>query len=154
MHANVRRLDIHRFDRSLKYETSGRSTALKCPFLFNTLRFAVHRYLRCPSCLSLLAVQICTYFSSFSWVLSAGACLSLSVPLVFLLSRIRTCLRTFFMFLRTARFSLPKYNWRCDAPVFPSLSTPPLSIPPPTHPPFRLYSDHFLHCNLSPGLIP
>lgn len=86
------------------------------------------------------------YFSSFSSVLSAGSCLPLrSSAFPTLCTYVRARLRTFFMFLCTARFSLPKYNWRCDAPVFPSLSTP---RPPP---PFRPSSDHFLYCNFSPA---
>lgn len=71
------------------------------------------------------------YFSSFSSVLSAGSCLPLrSSAFPTLCTYVRARLRTFFMFLCTARFSLPKYNWRCDAPVFPSLSTP--RPPPPS----------------------
>lgn len=73
------------------------------------------------------------YFSSFSSVLSAGSCLPLrSSAFPTLCTYVRARLRTFFMFLCTARFSLPKYNWRCDAPVFPSLSTPRPPTPLPT----------------------
>lgn len=54
---------------------------------------------------------------------SPSSLLSPSSPLFLLLARAyaRAC-RLFSCFYASLVFSLPKYNWRCDAPVFPSLS--------------------------------
>lgn len=52
-------------------------------------------------------------------------------------SHVRTCARAFGLFscfYAPLVFSLPKYNWRCDAPVSLSLSTLWLPVSPRTRP--------------------
>ena len=79
------------------------------------------------------SIIVCHYSLDTYFPLSLSLSLSLrSVGFFQRVLPLRVCVRAcglFFMFLCTARFSLPKYNWRCDAPVFPSRSTSPLPAP-------------------------
>lgn len=85
--------------------------------------------------------------------LPPSSLLSLTPLLSF--SHVRMCARAFGLFscfYAPLVFSLPKYNWRCDAPVSLSLSTPP--GPPRSPPPSLARSTRGRPCGLARSLAP